>query len=100
MRVMDEDYKRRQKLKGKSSAFFIMGFVMCQNLIAPERYQIHGLLYWTSLAAGLAAIAYGFINYLPVRKEEKRERDEWRKKEKAELDAANAFLFGTTQNGN
>ncbi len=91
-----QDFLRRQKLKGNSVAFMFAGFTICHQVTIFD--GLHALPYWLGVAGGLALISYGLITYWPVRREEKEEMEAWKKEEQAEIEAANVFLFGTTQN--
>lgn len=92
---MDEDYKRRQNIKSPAAIQAVIGFSICLQFLPPARGPNGHVISWLGLAGGLLCFIAGFFTYLPVWREEKRELEAWKKQEKEELDAANAFLYGT-----
>ena len=93
MRIVDENFKRRRKVKGNATQFAMAGFLICQMGAQNVHYSP---LAYVGLILGIGLIVYGFGLYIPVHREEKRESKERKRQEKAELDAANLYLFGTT----
>ncbi len=92
-----EDWKRRQRHAGKSGACISFGIIVADVTFANAGHHVNEPLQWIVLALCAASIMYGFVTLLPVRREMKRECEEWKKREQAELDAANEFLFGAGQ---
>lgn len=94
MRTTDEEStKRRKHMRGSVLLFVctLSQYLVIRHLPLP----IFGPTYWAVHAVTLGLIIYAYILMSPFIQEEEQKRAEWKKREKAELDAANAFIYGT-----
>ena len=102
MAVLEEEDTRRQKGRSRGGAFVLAGY-LTHISISRVYQQNEGWFFWSVVAASLILYIMGAILWQPLfqetteKKKEREKVEEWKRKEKAELDAANAFIYGTAE---